>query len=52
MSAMCRAGVDVIDVYPMTDSFPPGTISKNDALHYGRRAMESVEKLLYNKFKP
>ncbi|CAB4011400.1 Hypothetical predicted protein, partial [Paramuricea clavata] len=34
MSAMCRAGVDVIDVYPMTDSFPPGTISKNDALHY------------------
>ena len=52
MSAMCRAGVDVIDVYPMTDSFPPGTVSKLDPVHYGRQAMEDVQALLYNKFKP
>ena len=52
MSAMCRAGVDVIDVYPMTDAFPPGTMSKHDALHYGSRALESVAKLLYTKYKP
>ena len=52
MSAMCRAGVDVIDVYPMTDSFPPGTVSKFDALHYGSRALESVAKFLYTKYKP
>ena len=49
MSAMCRAGVDVIDVYPMTDAFPPGTVSKYDPVHYERRAMESVQALLYHK---
>ena len=52
MSAMCKAGIDVIDVYPMTDSFPPGTVSKRDPLHYGRHPLRSVEKLLYRKFKP
>ncbi len=50
MSAMCRAGVDVIDVYQMTDSFPPGTVSKRDPVHYERRATESVEALLYHKY--
>ena len=50
MSAMCRAGVNVIDMYHMTDSFPPGTVSKRDPVHYERRAMESVEALLYHKY--
>ena len=50
MSAMCKAGVDVIDVYQMTDSFPPGTVSKRDPVHYERRATESVEALLYHKY--
>ena len=48
MSAMCRAGVDIIDVYPMTDSFPPGTVSKRDPVHYESRAMESIQALLYH----
>ncbi|XP_028403765.1 uncharacterized protein LOC114526376 [Dendronephthya gigantea] len=51
-SAMCKAGIDVIDVYPMTDSFPPGTVSKRDPFHYRRHPLRSVEKLLYHKFKP
>ena len=50
-SAMCRAGIDVIDVYPLTHSFPPGTVSKKDPVHYERRVFESVEALIYKKFK-
>jgi hypothetical protein len=50
MSAMCKAGVDVIDMYAMTDSFPPGTISKHDPVHYEWLAMESVQALLYRKY--
>ena len=52
MSAMCKAGVDVIDMYAMTDSFPLGTVSKRDPVHFDRRAMESVQALLYNKYAP
>ena len=52
MSAMCKAGVDVIDMYAMTDSFPPGTVSKRDPVHFEWRAMESVQALLYNKYAP
>ena len=51
MSAMCKAGINVVDVYPMTDSFPPGTISMRDPVHFERKAMESVEFSIYNKFK-
>ncbi|XP_028403713.1 uncharacterized protein LOC114526330 [Dendronephthya gigantea] len=51
MSAMCKAGIDVVDVYPMTDSFPPGTVSKRDPVHFERIAMESVQRFVYNKFK-
>ena len=51
MSAMCRNGIDVIDVYPLTDAYPPGTVSKSDALHYDSIALENVAKLLYIKYK-
>lgn len=50
-SAMCRAGIDVIDVYPMSNSFPPGTLSKKDPVHYEGRALGSVEALIHRKFK-
>ena len=43
MSAMCQAGFDVIDVYPMTDSYPRGT---DDVVHYPNHVFNSVETLL------
>lgn len=43
MSAMCEAGFDVIDVYPMTDSYPGGT---EDVVHYPNHVFNAVEKLL------
>lgn len=43
MSAMCQAGFDVIDVYPMTDSYPSGT---DDVVHYPNHVFNSVETLL------
>ena len=43
MSAMCRAGFDVIDVYPMTDSYPGGT---TDEVHYPNHVLSTMETLL------
>ena len=43
MSAMCEAGFDVIDVYPMTDSYPGGT---EDVVHYPNHVFNAAEKLL------
>jgi len=43
MSAMCQAGFDVIDVYPMTDSYPVGTL---DEVHYPDHVFSSMETLL------
>ena len=40
---MCQAGFDVIDVYPMTDSYPSGT---DDVVHYPNHVFNSVETLL------
>ena len=34
-SAMCNAGFDVIDVYPISDAYPNGTL---DHVHYEPRA--------------
>ena len=48
MSTMCRAGVQVLDVYPMTNSFPAGTVSKHDPVHYERRAMQHAQAVLYH----
>ena len=43
ISAMCQAGIDVIDVYPMTESFPGGT---KDEVHYANYVFRPMEKLL------
>ena len=43
MSAMCQAGFDVIDVYPMTDSYPRGTL---DEVHYPDRVFHLMETML------
>lgn len=45
MSAMCEAGFDVIDVYPMTDSYPGGTLEL-DVVHYSGKVFVTVETLL------
>ena len=40
---MCQAGFDVIDVYPLTDSYPGGT---TDVVHYPDHVFRAVETLL------
>ena len=51
-SAMCRAGIDVIDVYPISDSYPAGTVSKSDPVHYLGHVFRDVEALLFEIFSP
>ena len=43
MSAMCEAGFDVIDMYPMTDSYPGGTL---DVVHYPNHVFSSMVTML------
>ena len=43
MSAMCKAGFDVIDVYPLTDSYPRGPI---DHVHYAGQVFDMLERML------
>ncbi|KAJ7374436.1 hypothetical protein OS493_007542 [Desmophyllum pertusum] len=43
MSAMCQAGFDVIDVYPLTDSYPGGGL---DVVHYADKVFVTMETLL------
>ena len=43
MSAMCKAGFDVIDVYSLSDSYPPRCI---DYVHYKYEAFRMVETML------
>ena len=51
-SAMCRAGIDIIDVYPISDSYPAGTVSKSDPVHYAGHVFRDVEALLFEMFSP
>ena len=51
-SAMCRAGIDVIDVYPIRDSYPAGTVTQTDPVHYAGHVFRDVEALLYKMFSP
>ncbi|KXJ24786.1 hypothetical protein AC249_AIPGENE20988 [Exaiptasia diaphana] len=51
--AMCRAGIPVLDVYPMSDSYPWGTgthasriPAPNDVVHYNNLAFKDAEDLL------
>ncbi|XP_032221804.2 uncharacterized protein LOC116604066 [Nematostella vectensis] len=56
-SAMCSAGIEVIDVYPVSDSYPWGTgthaslkPAENDVVHYSNQAFKPAEDLLENMF--
>lgn len=52
-SKMCEAGIDVIDVYPMTYSYPNGTGSRKkywDAVHYEAIVFKALEEYIYNYF--
>lgn len=52
-SAMCRAGLHVLDVHPLTDSYPYGTgkpARPKDAVHYEHFVFDSVERLLVDFF--
>ena len=51
-SAMCRAGIDVIDVHPISESYPTGTVSQTDPVHYSGHVFRDVEALLYKMFAP
>jgi len=51
-SAMCRAGIDVIDVHPISDSYPAGTVSGTDPVHYADHVFRDIEALLYEMFSP
>ena len=44
MSAMCKAGFEVLDVYPLTASYEPGTL---DGTHYDALVFKTVELELY-----
>ncbi|XP_078349987.1 uncharacterized protein LOC144634826 isoform X1 [Oculina patagonica] len=43
MSAMCKAGFDVIDVYPLTDSYP---LRCRDHVHYSDQVFGMLERML------
>ncbi|XP_031567322.1 uncharacterized protein LOC116302232 [Actinia tenebrosa] len=38
-SAMCEAGIDIVDMYPITDSYPDGTY---DVVHYRPPASQPI----------
>ena len=40
MWAMCNAGIDVFDVYPLSASYPQGTV---DITHYNDEAFLAAE---------
>ena len=53
MHAMCRAGIDVLDVFPISDSYPEGTGLPGkpyDAVHYKSHVFQSVVNLLERYF--
>lgn len=43
MSAMCEAGIEVLDVYPLSASYPQGTV---DITHYRKEAFLAAERQL------
>lgn len=48
-SAMCEAGIPILDFFPLTDSYPNGTgnsISPFDPVHYDHHVLLPVEELL------
>ena len=47
MSAMCNAGIPIIDVFPMTSSYPCKPI---DGIHYNITLFKPVEEILQSYF--
>lgn len=47
MAAMCRAGFLVLDVYPLTSSYPRGPV---DGVHYNKTVFASAEDILEEYF--
>lgn len=53
--AMCKAGFEILDVFPMSASYPGGTdgrYDKHDAVHFKSTVFKPAEKLLYEYFNP
>lgn len=53
--AMCNAGIEILDVFPMSYSFPEGTDGSSDrydAVHYKNIVFKPAEQLLYEYFNP
>lgn len=53
--AMCRAGFEVLDVYPLSASFPNGTDNSYDpydSVHYKDSVFQPAEEILLEYFKP
>ena len=46
-SAMCASGISVLDVYPISASYPPGTM---DGIHYDSEAFYPVIEQLEKYF--
>ncbi|XP_067029118.1 uncharacterized protein [Acropora muricata] len=53
--AMCRAGFEILDVFPMSYSYPGGTderFDKHDAVHFKNTVFKPAEQILYEYFSP
>jgi len=51
--AMCRAGFEVLDVYPLSASFPNGTDNSHDpfdSVHYKDSVFKPAEEILLEYF--
>ena len=51
--AMCKAGFEILDVFPMSASYPGGTdgrFDKHDAVHFKETVFKPAEQLLYEYF--
>ena len=46
-TAMCKAGITILDIYPVTEAYPHGTM---DGIHYFGHVWEAPEELLENYF--
>ena len=49
----CKAGFDIFDIYPLTDSYPGGTgnpRNPHDPVHYEYHVIQPLEKILERIF--
>ena len=52
---MCKAGIEVLDVYPLTASFPNGTdnsVDPYDMVHYKDLVFKPAQEVLLEYFSP